>query len=914
MMRATVLAVLLALAVLVGASPATAADHRVMTTVTDSGQRGIDDLRKCLATADSLQVYLLVDSSGSMADTDPGNIRSTLLGNSLLQLAAIRDDISVEYAMGFFSNDFMPAIGWTPLSGAVEAESARVTQVIAGQPASGGTNWSAAISGAQAALLAQRAPGSCQTMLWLTDGGISVGQNTRAENATAINQLCGNAVAAGGEGPAEGSHGLFNELRQAGTVLFGIMLRDPNVIDDQAEYVPFMKPLVEGEGSVDDSTVTCGEHPIPERFSHGVYLEATSADDLGAVFLQLGALVGGGAQSGISDDGTFPVDPGIARFAILAPGSTWTLAKPSGQTITATSAAAEGFKTETGGSVTKITSPALTPDDIGDWRLEGAPGSTLYYYSDLRLVIEPPATMLAGSDNEVLGRVVGADGEARSLEDFDFDFTLSTVTSSGVEEVPLDDYEVDAEQGTFTLHYSADNASGILTLQAALTDMTTKVSNLPVADVAAEVTVNVTVPENYPTVIPSMVTLSTLEGSGGSATGAFTLTAPADGTAGRVCFPDGSVAVIDSDAADRSMTWDWSYNLAESCTDLAPNESVEVTLAAKNSVPANSSVAAHLNAEYSAANGDVITGSIPIAFTSERPVNLGTFTSLLILLIVLGIALPLAIFQLINWWSTRVNAGAHLLRLSTPVKVHADGSITTVEGQPISEADWGLNRWTFHPRTPNSRTIVDPDLGTIRARVSLNLLGAPWYELVPREAFRVFGNAAYLPRRMQARQARGEILGVRGDLGHLWAVRVGSGASATVGEPVDGTLVAYLRNPTGDDAAYQARITALAQEAKRNLRLQSLWEPRAAQRPVSGRGVLEKPTASRPAPVDEPPRRDRSSDASRATSQPPRRTGDGAGLADSPRRSTPSSPTEPPSRPPGADRPGDSSEPPRRPR
>ena len=151
------------------------------------------------------------------------------------------------------------------------------------------------------------------------------------------------------------------------------------------------------------------------------------------------------------------------------------------------------------------------------------------------------------------------------------------------------------------------------------------------------------------------------------------------------------------------------------------------------------------------------------------------------------------------------------------------------------------------------------------------------------------------------------------ELGSTAQLRTGDLAAA-VGEPVDGTLVAYLRNPTGDDAAYQARITALAQEAKRNLRLQSLWEPRAAQRPVSGRGVLEKPTASRPAPVDEPPRRDRSSDASRATSQPPRRTGDGAGLADSPRRSTPSSPTEPPSRPPGADRPGDSSEPPRRPR
>ncbi|GMA93078.1 vWA domain-containing protein [Homoserinibacter gongjuensis] len=451
-----------------GVQPANAVRLGQGDLLSSLGEQGIDDLRACLASSDTLDAYYLVDSSGSMKKTDPGILRAELLANSLRELASLSEDVNVSYSLGFFSSRFTASIPWTAVTaGSISQETDRVTDAVRAQPASGGTDWQSAIAGAQTELQSSGRDG-CKALIWLTDGGISVGNNTPETNATALNQLCGMPIRADGAPPVAGAGGVFNELRQAGTVVFGVMLRDNGVKDSQIEYVPYMRPLVEGEGEVAGSPVTCGEHPIPERFAHGVYLEASSADDLAVVFLRLGALVGGGTESPFAADGTFPVDAGIASFSIVTSSPEWTLHSPQGRAIDASTAEDSGFRLERSGGAARLISPLIEARDVGTWRWESASreADTLYYASGLRMQLDEPKTFLAGADNELSGRVLRDGSDRANLTDYRYELSLSVVTPAGVSEVNADRIDLDEEDGEFTFHYLATDASGVVTLQA----------------------------------------------------------------------------------------------------------------------------------------------------------------------------------------------------------------------------------------------------------------------------------------------------------------------------------------------------------------------------------------------------------------------------------------------------------------
>src|SRR5690606_14480874 len=74
-------------AFIIAAPSAHATDAPLLTEI---GEHAITDLRGCLSSRDALDVYYLIDASGSLADTDPTNIRSELIANSLRQLADLQ--------------------------------------------------------------------------------------------------------------------------------------------------------------------------------------------------------------------------------------------------------------------------------------------------------------------------------------------------------------------------------------------------------------------------------------------------------------------------------------------------------------------------------------------------------------------------------------------------------------------------------------------------------------------------------------------------------------------------------------------------------------------------------------------------------------------------------------------------------
>ena len=115
---------LIALGAIVPAATANASPSAHASTggvLSDSGQSAVEDLRVCLASQSTLNVYYLVDSSLSLAradggpagsGSDPDNIRASILGNGLAQLGTIADDVTVNWAAGFFSSEYQAAIPW----------------------------------------------------------------------------------------------------------------------------------------------------------------------------------------------------------------------------------------------------------------------------------------------------------------------------------------------------------------------------------------------------------------------------------------------------------------------------------------------------------------------------------------------------------------------------------------------------------------------------------------------------------------------------------------------------------------------------------------------------------------------------------------------------------------------------------
>ncbi|MCS0499189.1 hypothetical protein [Protaetiibacter mangrovi] len=948
MKRALAFVTTTALAILMSVGFASGASAAGGYELTSIAKGGVEDLRQCLASSDTLDVFYLIDSSGSMKDTDSGIVRADLLANSLRELAGLKEGLTLNYAASFFSTRYLPEIDWVDgiTAADVDAQADALANAIRARPPAGSTNWLQAVTSAQSSVAAQhQKTNGCQALIWLTDGGIWVGDNSVSANATALNSMCGAPLVAGGAAPDPTSRGTFSEMRQAGVIVFGVMLRDESVRDTQSEYVKFMRPLVEGQ----DGDMNCGEYPDghDERYVSGVYLQAANAGDLARVFLRLGALVAGGAESPFGPDGEFPVDAGVASFSIVTDNGSWRLTAPDGSVVTAANADAAGFDVDQSGQAVRLTLRAVRTSDIGTWKLDTRTDTdSLLYSSGLRLALDPGGTFVAGSDYELTGRVVreGADLTALpvALDANEYTPRVGYVSPSGLIAVELKEVHIDPTGGDFSFTLStADVPPGSATFTVSLTDVSSSAAHIPLADVSVKMQVEVTVPGDYPSI--AAVELSDLNGSDGVASGALTIVPPTEQPSGSVCFPAGVTPIVDSDSADRYTSWVWG-GLKELELDsggcLTVTSPIDVTLTAANPDAANSKVAAHLDVIYKTSSGDELPGSVPISFVTTRPVNGAAFAVLMVGLLLAGLLLPLVALWIFSWLFTRITRGSHLHRASVPVRIDASGRMTTEDGRPLAKRDWSLDDFPFHSKQPDSRRFSDPQLGTFRGRVPWNPFSRPWYQVAAREGMVLFGPGGYLPRSLSQKRAAGRVLGLSGDLGRVWAVTMAAATLSTLrDDPVAATLVVFLRNETGDKSAYRERIAKLASDGSLERQLTAAREAVAAElsanstKTTSGAaqkaqaGATETGAAPRRndgMPDSEPPRRQRGAEAaepprrsSSSDGHPPRRgvSGDGGRSSHpdvSPRSgggTSASDPNEPPRRTPA---PSDPGEPPRR--
>ena len=400
---------------------------------TSIGTQAFSDIAGCAAAGGDLLAAIVVDSSGSLRQTDPQNLRVAAINtaiDALEDLQTTRGDTgTVRASLSTFGSSFTPLVGWDRVS----PEHAQFLRTVAERklPSSNRdlfTDYRQALQGAQRLLdnaAAASGRDACKVLFWFTDGKLDV-ENRNASLAgqtdLARSQLCG-------------PQGIVDSLRADRISIIALALFTPNSGVDEIDRSR-LQAIAEGTSAAE----SCGTVPIPESSSVGASLTTDDTASIRRLFAQAGAMIEGATSprtlicpgpTCIDGRLTIPVDAGIDRFRIVlettAAGTTPpTLISPSGETtplvpgVSQIAGARVGVG-ETDGLQTLEVTLSDTDTAVGSWVLATDPALTTiidrYYFWDVTPVIEAGGELIVGESNSLVISLKDADGARVDIPD-----------------------------------------------------------------------------------------------------------------------------------------------------------------------------------------------------------------------------------------------------------------------------------------------------------------------------------------------------------------------------------------------------------------------------------------------------------------------------------------------------------------
>ena len=893
---------------------------REKSSLSENGQRAFADLGRCLQSQGKekvLDVFYLIDESGSLQGTDSENKRADILSSSLIQLASFRKDVTVNYSVAFFAKEYGVWKSWTTLNrGGVVPEARRLEEEVRVRNEGKGTNWLIGINGAIEELKAQQErTNGCSTLIWLTDGGILLETVDSTEDA--IEQLCSNR---------------FDVLRKNNVTVLGILLKNDEYLEslpaDEKKYnllrMAHMQPMVEGTGRLFDNTVeTCGTYPVPKNYRQGALFVAQDPKDLAFEFLKLPPQIEGCTESPSirGDVSEFKIENGISGFQIVTKSSSWRLQDPGGTVTSGPSKAVSVFQTA-GASQIKV---GTTQSGVGKWKFTGDDDAILYLCAGLDIVIDAGNNLIAGRPGSLSGKVIlQRNGLPANLAIYasNHPITVQQIAGDGSFSAPVE--ATQSAPSSFKLENFTPTA-GQSELEIRVTLYLTTNDGFELAPISVSQKLEVRLPENYPSLKSSPISLSDLKKPDEPATGDAIFKAPV-GTDGKVCIaPNAKVKVI-SDAVNRED----SYILktsgvdATGCIQIRDGENDgKVSLAISNDINENAEVVLEIPVTYysDAEPGKSFTLNARVEFKSSRPGG-ELVPWLTILLTILGIGLPLALIYLMSWLTTKIAFGRQVQRAAYPVMLTPADRYTGRDGNAIviDGADFKIR-----PEQPDVRSFED-SVGTFRTKISKLVLAAPWFEVKASEGTRVITLAHAAPQ-LKRRFSSGKIAPIPGDMGKIWALQVTDAdlLKFEKSTPIPGTLVVFKRNNLANPTQFRDVFNGVTTKAGMWREVTHLADvvknesvkPEKTPKGKKGGGGPTPP----PPPTDGPPRPGGTPPRPGSSGPAPIRPGSGSSSTVRPGSSTPSSSPSAPStssRPSGATtptapppRPG-SSQPPKR--
>ena len=790
-------------ALILGVSPllATGAIAESTSKLSDRGSQSVKQLAACIQTADSLDVYYVVDMSTSLADTDPEKMRADILAEDVSRwgdVAELTSGLKVRVNGTFFAGSTEPfSGGWQEVNGANKnAVAKQIGDDVRKHPLQNYTNWLDALKTAEKTL--STSPAQCKAVVWFTDGGLWIGEG-HSGNTKALSDLCGVQVPSSGTLPKKtSSTGLIQKLRDENVSIFGVLLNSEEGSSNAAEeayWRSYMQTLVEESGppigtynKLPSGEFVCGKNANGEDLDYpsGAFLQADSPSNVAYPFLLITSQVAGGHLTEIGADGNFWLDPAFKSFEILTLDENWRITDATGKIIKSSS--------EMHGVATTGRLPASVKKSE-QWNFSGE--GQLVLYPEISPELDPK-TIFTGRDAQVSGHFV----DSRSNDLVNLKLYKDASFKASVEGK---DKSVDFNRKTGVYSFNSGKISSETVNFAFSLMLTTEhYSNIgPLNFLITEIAQN---PANFPTV-SEIKFPKKLESGKDSITSVVTLKGPEDLAAGEgtVCF--NSVKITGDDQNElgaytsRAETWKAAIN-PDGCVTVAAGSTKNVTLSISNSVPKSAHVSGVANYSLASSGNSEITleDSRQFEFESGKQIDFGKIIGFFILAYLLSVGIPLLILYFLNRAAAKMPHGNEILRAAFPVELDTATRIATAtQGKALTSAEIGMDEFKYRPPAESALSFEDSEGGTLKAVVPLFPLNAPWYEVVAKEGSTVVtGRVA--PRGRQPRYASGRKAAFDGHLGKLWMLVIPTaGLLATTEEntKTSARLIVYGKTSKG---------------------------------------------------------------------------------------------------------------------
>ncbi len=651
------------------------------------GEGAFAELAACARSESTtdVNIFFLIDSSASLSKTsngkpasDPDDVRADILSQTIEQLSALNDQKRVNFALDTFDITSPGGSGkykgydWTEATeGNVAKASSWVKEKIPGYDGGKATNWLEGLKRATKQLAA--APNSngevCQAIIWFTDGGLDVDNNSSNMNgeSSAIRELCG-VEPTSGQG---GSSGIIESLRADGVNLIGVLLTPEKgkAFDRGPGFdglVSYFGPIVTGEGSVDGRDFKgargqgfeCGRVPVPASYASGEVLVADDPDALARQFIEMIEQIVVGAPIDVKDDNSFYIDKGVSDISIVIPAAEWDILRPNNLPKIVSSSREKDFRVSTVGNISVVRFQNQNGFE-GQWRVNlGDRGRiSVFMQSGLRIKLNPAVKIEVGKGIQTInGTILDAKGKPADL---------SVYTSVKMRVVALDESGMDRRSEPRDLTVNLKNAtwsgpfepfSGGATSKMRIT-IFANTEHLELPPVPQNFNPPLIVPDEYAKVDSPKIALTDLVFSKSPAIGEVILVGANKGTSAvKFAKPE-----IVGDFQGRSAS-DFAFELVNRKTNekiafdtwvnLAEKERVAVEVKVDSSLKGDGEVSFNLPVQVrSSSGGEIIDSLVKASFIEVTPQKGKGL--LVALFMFLGTALPLILMQLVNYFFSR---------------------------------------------------------------------------------------------------------------------------------------------------------------------------------------------------------------------------------------------------------------------
>jgi hypothetical protein len=811
--------------------------------LTPVGAQSFARVAACAKDADHLLASIVVDSSGSLLETDPGAARVQAIQvalDSLQQLTTSRSTgLDVQADLSTFAKTYYRLVGWGPVDGSHGDRLRSTASRELPSRASGGTDYRAALRGAQHSIDGRAASlggTSCKVVLWFTDGGLDVGPAT----ATARAELCD-------------PQGIVDGLRRDDIALVALALFTPAGGDSvKAVERDRLRAVAEAQGTSE----RCGTVPVPADAATGAYLRADDAGAIGRLFAQAAALIAGGTAAGSiacpsascpAGRLEIPVDPGVRGFRLVVdgPGSGATLMAPNGARVPL---AAGTSRTLSGNAVTVSRQGELATVDVRmatngrhrPWVLqtnaETASSVDRYYLWGATIAVSVPKHLTIGERGVVTVRARDFTGAPLRNQDYDGLQLKATVDGRAIAATP-------SGPAAWTLHVTvplADAASAVK-VDASLA-ATTAAHHVRLGPVTVERSLVAVLPAYFPSVQKHQLAFPDLVGDRG-ATSTLLVTGSAKGVT-QACFAGASLAGPSAAGAVKATA-------DRNCVTLQPGATQRVTVHVAAAKPADGSVDGRLAIRLRGVHGETATLHLPVTARMVRPVDEPLRWSLVLLLSLAALLIAALTAHAARWISDRFRLGMDARVASVPVVISRSG-ITRVE--PDRQGDLLDAVKDFrHAGMSGASRLSRVAAGGLTYRRSF-----PWFPLRPAQGWAEAdnGDVVVAPTERQfflRPDGRRAPVSFPGSQGFLLTVQPSS-AHADDGE-LKGRLVLLIDEPGGvasvlEDRIAQVRTTdwdrvtdaVLQAVVRRSSRAKAPAQPKRQPAAPDGRRGTDAPT------------------------------------------------------------------------